>query len=101
MKRIIALSILALSINTVSAENLFQNNNPFPQTVPQSMNNIYQSEPEVIKQEEKKQVKFFWRRNKKQAETPAAMDNQPKVPVYPVENGQVNDGSFYMFTTGQ
>ena len=99
MKKTIALSILILSIGSVSAENLFQTNNPFPQTVPQSMNNIYESEPANIQQEAKQQKKSWFRKGKNLREQ-EIKDVEKRLYTYPPEAGKnegVYDGSFYMF----
>lgn len=94
--------LIFCSVNTVFAANMFETNNPFPQNVPQSMNNIYESEPTTIYNENSKKGKLK-ARNKKTKEL-EEMNTNPKtvIPVYPVRNdGTEQDGSFYMFTTGQ
>lgn len=100
MKKLIVLSIILGGICSVQAENFFQTSNPFPQTSPQTMNNIYESEPATLQDEAKKAKKSFFRRGKNIQQKEATLKN--KVPVYPVQSDTVQeDGSFYMFTTGQ
>ena len=99
MKRIALSLVMLLSIGFVNAENLFPNNNPFPQTSPQTMNNIYESEPAVINTEQKK-AKRCWFKNKTE-QTPDVNDAS-KIPVYPVPHEDAQDnGNYYMFSTGQ
>lgn len=99
MRKIIALLILVLSTGTVLAENFYQNNNPFPKLTPQTMNNIYESEPAVIQHEENKQRKKSWfgRKNNK-----ADVEQQNESSNYVVPQSKViqrdsQDGSFYVF----
>ena len=101
MKNFILAIILLLSITSAQAENLFQSNNPFPQTMPQSMNNIYESEPATIRQEAKQQQKSSWFKKNKNQQKDAEIE-QYQVPVYPIINeGADSNKNFYMFTTGQ
>lgn len=95
MKKILALSILILSVSSVYAENLFQTNNPFPQTMPQSMNNIYESKPAVIQQEAKQAKKSWFRKGKNLQNAERAELEAGKLPTYPA--GDSSNGSFYMF----
>ena len=102
MKGCLLLVVSMLCVSQVCAENLFQTNNPFPQTVPQTMNNIYESNPIVMKREEQKKAKKSWfHRNKNIEQETNSIENY-KIPVYPVVNeGVPSDSSYYMFTTGQ
>ncbi len=96
MKKIVLLFVLSFCVNSVFADNLFQYTNPFPQTSPQRMNNLYEAEPAVIQREEAKNTErkqSWFKRNKKQ--TQDAYKNE--LPKYPVNEGVQNDGSFYVF----
>ena len=97
MKRFIVSMILILSIGSANADNLFDYNNPFPQTSPQAMNNIYESEPAAMQKEEKKAKRFFF---KNKTEEPKELKQLPKLPVYPaVHEGVPSNGDYYLFTT--
>ena len=100
MKKYFLILMLMLSVSGVNADNLYQNTNPFPQTSPQTMNNIYESVPAVMIKEEKKAKKT--KIKAKNAEEDI-LKNMPAIPVYPVphEGTQEEKGNFYMFTTGQ
>ena len=93
MKKTALLLMIMLISGSVLASNLYQSNNPFPQTAPQSMNNIYESEPAVIKQETKKEKKFWFKKNKDSKGTVEYKQNE--LQTFPKE--QETDGSFYMF----
>lgn len=99
MKKISFILALILTIGAVNADNFFQNSNPFPQTEPQKMNNIYESEPAMIQKEAKQAKKSIFRSRNKETQ-----ENIEKfaVPVYPVEHeGVESNTKFYMFTTGK
>ena len=95
MKKFALLFVMALLISPVFADNLFQNSNPFPQTSPQRMNNLYEAEPSVIQEEVAKQPeKLPWyKRNKKQVKNTYINEQQE----CPINEGVKNDGSFYVF----
>ena len=93
MRRFITLSILILSMSSVCAGNFFQSDNPFPQTSPQTLNNVYESEPATIMQEEAKSQKKSWFRKKNKNLKEQSTDQLQTCPV----NEGVNDGSFYLF----
>ena len=97
MKKSVLLLILFLSMGCVNSENLFQYNNPFPQTSPQMMNNIYESEPATIFNEKNKAKKS--RIKAKNTEEQTVLENEnSKLPVYPsINEGSVDSGNFYMF----
>lgn len=93
MKNFILFSVLIVSISCVSANNLYQDTNPFPQTSIQTMNNIYESEPAVMKNEIKKQPKKTWFRRSNQTENSELIQQDENKGV----NEGTNDGSFYLF----
>ena len=96
MKKLIALSLLTLSAGAVFADNLFQTNNPFPETSPQTMNNIYESTPSTIMHEEKQAKKSWFRKGKKLEK----QDKQYKDYVMPnskIINEGAQDNGFYVF----
>ena len=94
MKKIALLLVLSLCVNTVLAENFFQNSNPFPQTSPQEMTNIYAINEPLAQQEESQPQKSSWfRRNKKQNQAVKPAESL----TYPVHEGVQGDGSFYVF----
>ena len=102
MKKLLALTILSLSVCSVNAENLFQTNNPFPQTVPQSMNNIYESDPAVMQreQEQKPEKKSWFKRKSKIQQTESSNYVIPESKI--INEGEkgvygTKDGSFYVF----
>ena len=94
MKKLVLLFMLSVCVSPVLADNLFQDSNPFPQTSPERLNNLYEAEPAVMQKEEvKKPEKQPWfKRNKKQEQKTETQAIQK----YPVHEG-VNDGSFYVF----
>ncbi len=93
MKKTALLLMVMLLSSSAFATNLYQNNNPFPQTAPQSMNNIYESEPAVIQHETKQEKKLWFRKNKNSKET--VEYKQKELQTFPKE--QQTDGSFYLF----
>lgn len=114
MKKFVALLVLSLSVNCVIAENLFQSNNPFPQTVPQTMNNIYESKPVVMEREQQKEqsrLKSWFKRKRDNAKTESSNYVIPESRV--INEGEISpettvretskgisgtkDGSFYVF----
>ena len=96
MKKLVLLAALSVSMSSVFANNLFPTNNPFPETEPQTMNNIYESEPAKIQQEAKQQKKSWFKKGKNLQEEEAREMQQSGLNTYPVNEG-VNNGSFYMF----
>ncbi len=99
MKYLTLLTAVLLTAATVNAENLFQSNNPFPQTAPQSMNNIYESDPSVMQEEqakaqEREQTKKSWFKRKKSS-------SDHVIPEAKVINEGANnvkdEGSFFIF----
>ena len=91
MKKTLALLIVFLTTGAAFADsNIFQSNNPFPQTMPESLNNIYESKPDVIQQEAKQEKKSWFRRNKQKVNTNTNSD----LNTYSQEK---NNGSFYVF----
>ncbi len=44
MKKLALLLVLVCFANTAFADNLFKSTNPFPQTSPETMNNLYEAE---------------------------------------------------------
>ena len=100
MKKILLLMLLAASICSVQADNFFQNTNPFPQTMPQDMNNIYESKPAVMQDEAKKAKKSWFKKGENLKKETVQQQEQYKIPVYPVTHeGMQNNENFYMFTT--
>ena len=98
MKKLIILTMLLSVTGSVFAADVFMNNNPFPQTTPETMNNIYQSEPATIQNEEKKEKKFWFRkgRNLQEQERQEAQQRANSNPNEGVINS-TKDGSFYLF----
>ena len=100
MKKFTALFILSISLCSAYAENLFQYSNPFPQTEPQKMNNIYESEPAVIKQEGEQAKKSWFRKGKNlKTQDEVMKKSMPSLPVYPTESQNNSNDNFYVFTT--
>ena len=95
MKNFAIFTIMMLSASFVNAETLFPNNNPFPQTAPQSLNNIYEAEPAVIQEESNKKQKLWFKRKNKKSQTTNSSDYV--VPESKIINEGTNDGSFYVF----
>ena len=97
MKKTLALLIVFLTTGAAFADsNIFQSNNPFPQTMPESLNNIYESKPDVIQQEDKQEKKSWFRKGKnlrKQEMKESAEQSGYGSPV----NENHNNGSFYVF----
>lgn len=95
MKNLTILFALLFVCSCVNADNLFQTNNPFPQTVPQTMNNIYESEPAVIQQEQKQAKKSWFRKGKNLQQS----DEQQNyiVPEAKIINEGANSSGFYVF----
>ena len=94
MKKIAILTVLMLSTGLAYADNLFQTNNPFPQTVPQSLNNIYEAEPAVIQKEENVKKKSWFRNRTKSRK---ADSGEFVVPESKIINEGANNGSFHVF----
>ena len=59
MKKIALLLVLTFCVNSVMADNLFQNSNPFPQTSPEKLNNIYEQLPRQEKNDERVEIRHF------------------------------------------
>ena len=99
MKKLVLLFALSLCVSPVLADNLFQDSNPFPQTSPQRMNNIYEAEPATI-QQEAKQAKKSWFRKGKNIQEQEIQDAKRRLYTYPPQAGTnegTQDGSFYLF----
>ena len=99
MKKIIAMLILGVSMSSVMAADMFENNNPFPQTQPQYMNNLYEAGPATIQQEIKQKKKSKIKKGKNIQEQ-EIQDAKKRLYTYPPEAGKsdnIQDGSFYMF----
>ena len=94
MKKFAIVTALVLSTGFVNADNLFQTNNPFPQTVPQSLNNIYEAEPAVMQKEEKAKKRFWFKSKNKSIQTNSA---DYVVPESKVINEGADNGSFHVF----
>ena len=66
MKKLVSLMVLCMTTSVVFADNFFENNNPFPtQVSTPKLNNIYETEPAVMKKEEdvaKKASAKWWDR---------------------------------------
>ena len=99
MKKLLSLVLLSALISPAFADNLYQSSNPFPQTAPQSLNNIYESEPAVIQKEEKQKKKSWFKKGKNLQE----QDSQLLNTYPPANNGRdganegIQNGSFYIF----
>ena len=99
MKKIILLFVFAFCVNSVLADNLFQNSNPFPQNNPERMNNLYEAEQSTMQQEIKQEKKSWFKKGKNLQEkeiknTEKRLYNYP--PNTNTNEGEQN-GSFYMF----
>ena len=98
MKKYFLIFTLLLSFGAAGAATWNMNDNPFPQTSPQNMNNIYESEPATIAKEQKKAKKSWFRTKNVE---PEQVKELPKIPVYPVPHEGVREnGDYYIFTTG-
>lgn len=96
MKKIIIMAMFVTLTGSVFAADVFMNNNPFPQTMPQTMNNIYESEPATIQQEAKQEKKFWFRKGKNLQEQDKIEQSQNNPNTFPKKEG-AGDGSFYLF----
>jgi len=103
MKKIFVLAVVSIFACSVQASNLFQSDNPFPQTSPQSLNNVYESAPATMQDEVKKEKKSWFRKGRNLQDDDAQKQlEQHKFPVYPVTHeGVQSDTNFYMFSTGK
>ena len=100
MKKFITLSILFALSGTVFAGDFFQTTNPFPQTMPESLNNIYESTPAVMQQEQKKAKKCKIQKGKKQTcdENVNEETNANTLPIYPAaEDSSKLNQNFYKY----
>ena len=98
MKKIIAMLILGFSMSSVMAADMFENNNPFPQTQPQYMNNLYEADQATL-QHEAKQEKKSWFKKGKNLQEQERQELKQRANSNPNE-GVINstkDGSFYLF----
>ena len=95
MKKLVILSMFFAVTSSAFAADIFMNNNPFPQTSPQTMNNLYEAEPATI-QQETKQEKKSWFRKGKNLQSQEAAEKARELQKYPVNEGST-DGSFYTF----
>ena len=99
MKKTIALLILGVSMSSVMAADMFENNNPFPQTQPQYMNNLYEADQATL-QHEAKQEKKSWFKKGKTLREQEIQDAKKRLYTYPPSGAKdegVYDGGFYMF----
>ncbi len=99
MKKIALLLVLTFCVNSAIADNLFQDSNPFPQTNPERMNNLYEAEQSTMIQEIKQEKKSKIKKGKNIQEQ-EVKDIEKKLYTYPPTTGQnegVQNGSFYMF----
>lgn len=99
MKKTIALLILGVSMSSVMAADMFENNNPFPQTQPQYMNNLYEADQATL-QHEAKQEKKSWFKKGKNLQEQEIQDAKKRLYTNPPQAGTnegVQDGSFYIF----
>lgn len=96
MKKIIIMAMFVTLTGSVFAADVFMNNNPFPQTMPQTMNNIYESEPATIQQEAKQEKRFWFRKGKNLQEQDKIEQSQNNLNTFPKKEG-AGDGSFYLF----
>ena len=99
MKKIALLLVLTFCVNSVLADNLFQNSNPFPQTSPEKLNNIYEAEQSTLIQEVKQEKKSRFRKGKNLQEQ-EIKNNEKLLYTYPPNsstNEGVQNGSFYTF----
>ena len=100
MKKIALLLVLTFCVNSAAlADNLFQDSNPFPQTNPEKLNNIYEAEQSTLIQEVKEQKKSRIKKGKNIQEQ-EIKNNENLLYTYPPNAGTnegVQNGSFYMF----
>ena len=103
MKKIALLLVLTFCVNSVMADNLFQDTNPFPQTNPEKLNNIYEAEQSTLIQEVKQEKKSRIKKGKNIQEQ-EIKNNEKLLYTYPPNAGTnagtnegVQNGSFYMF----
>ena len=99
MKKIALLLVLTFCVNSVLADNLFQNTNPFPQTNPEKMNNIYEAEQSTLLQEVKQEKKSRIKKGKN-IQKQEVKNTENLLYTYPPNantNEGVQNGSFYMF----
>jgi hypothetical protein len=99
MKKLALLFVLSFCVNSVFADNLFQNSNPFPQTSPERMNNLYEAEQSTLLQEAKQEKKSWFRKGKNIKEQ-EIKDTEKRLYTYPPNTGVnegIQDGSFFMF----
>jgi len=99
MKKIALLFVLAFCVNSVFADNLFQNTNPFPQTSPERMNNLYEAEQSTILHETKPEKKSWFKKGKNLKDQ-EIQETEKRLYTYPQnadKNEGVQSGSFYMF----
>ena len=90
------LLVVFLSQGAVFAD-LYSSNNPFQSTTnPQTFNNYYESQPNVIQEEEKQAKKSWFKKGKKlEAHEEALKKSMPQHPD--VSEGVENGKSFYVF----
>ena len=99
MKKLALLLVLTFCVNSALADNLFQDTNPFPQTNPEKLNNIYEAEQSTMEQEVKQEKKARIRTGKNIHEQ-EIKNNEKLLYTYPPNAGTnegVQNGSFYMF----
>ena len=92
MRLLTTFLLLVLCQGFVSANNFYQNNNPFPsQTAPQQFNNIYETEPAIMAKEQKNTKKWF---KKKSISEPEKVQ---KDGFYSPNEGINSDDSFIFY----
>ena len=99
MKKLALLLVLTFCVNSVLADNLFQDTNPFPQTNPEKLNNIYEAEQSTLIQEVKQEKKARIKKGKNLKEQ-EIKNNEKLLYTYPPNTSThegVQNGSFYVF----
>lgn len=95
MRILSLLLVLVMSSSVVLADNFFESNSPFPtQNYSPKLNNIYETEPAVMQQEEKAAKKSGWWRWGKDDETP-----EVKAPA--ANEGVIKDTGFVIIPSNK
>ena len=95
MRIIIVLALLALFQGAASANNFYQDSNPFPElTCPQNLNNLYEAEPSKMAKEQKASKKWFKKgKNFSEEQIPTSKNNGFKS----TNEGIIVDDGFVFF----
>ncbi len=93
MKYSVLFLLMLFVVGSVQADNLFSDSNPFPQTSLQNMNNIYEAHPEVIKEEQKKAKRSWFRKGKNLQQSES---QNHVIPQAKIINEGVDNDSFYV-----